>query len=82
MFQFMNDYSVCFDPTEYQGNSIRTSNVKGRFNRANFEANRQFTDLDKIKESLQSMELWDVPCIRDKYVEPVDEEDFKSDDPE
>lgn len=80
--KFMNDYSLMFDEADYEGDETRTVNVKGRFNKANYESNRQFTAIDKIKNALdQGMQIWDVPCIRETYTEDNDtEEDEESDD--
>ena len=69
----MNDYTINFDEEEYAHNHDYTINVKGRYNKANFEANRQFSSVEKIKESLNSgIQLWDVPCIRETYIEDND----------
>ena len=50
----MNDYSINFDEEEYADSHERTVNVKGRYNRANFAANRQFSSVEKIKNALNS----------------------------
>ena len=79
----MNDYSINFDEEEYAHNNDYTINVKGRYNKANYEANSQFSSVEKIKESLNSgIQLWDVPCIRETYIEDNDtqEEDDEEDE--
>ena len=80
--KYMNDYSIAYQPSEYENDAERTLNIKGRYSRANFEANRRFTDLDAIKSALAStnsdgsvVDLWDVPCIREKYEEDNDTEE-------
>ena len=71
--KYMNDYTINFDEEEYAHNNDYTINVKGRYNKANFEANSQFSSVEKIKESLNSgIQLWDVPCIRETYIEDND----------
>ena len=47
--KYMNDYSVCYDNDEYEGDASKTLNVKGRYSKANYEANKQFTSVEKIK---------------------------------
>ena len=37
--KYMNDYSINFDEDDYENNHEHTINVKGRFNRANYEIN-------------------------------------------
>jgi len=37
--KFMNDYSVCFDESDYAGDERMTRNVKGYFNKDNYLAN-------------------------------------------
>ena len=77
----MNDYSINFDEEEYADNHERTCNVKGRYNRANFTANRQFSSVEKIKNSLNAgIQLWDVPCIRETYAEDNDTEEDEDDE--
>ena len=81
----MNDYSINFDEEEYADNHEHTVNVKGRYNRANFAANSQFSSVDKIKASLNSgTQLWDIPCIRETFIEDNDtqEEDEEDEDAE
>ena len=81
--KFMNDYSICFDDADWQGDHVKTVNVKGRFNQLNFEANKKFTSIQKIKESLDlGVQLWDVPCIREFYTEDNDTEEESSDEEE
>ena len=68
--KMINDYSINFTPDQYEGDPIATANVKGRLNKANFVANRQFESLESIKEYLASgVSIWDVPCVRDFYIE-------------
>ena len=43
--KYMNDYTVCFDESEYSGSEKLTKNVKGYYNRSNYEANKQFTEV-------------------------------------
>ena len=50
----INDYSINFTLDQYEGDPIATANVKGRLNKANFVANRQFESLESIKEYLAS----------------------------
>jgi len=74
--KFMNDYSICFNESEYASDAARRVNVKGRFSKANFEANKQFEAIDKLKSALENnVQLWDVPCIRERYTEDNDTED-------
>ena len=75
--KFMNDYSISYADEEYKDDPNHTLNVKGRFSKTNYEANKQFTSIDKIKESLEApnIQLWDVPCIREKYREDNDSEE-------
>ena len=69
----MNDYSIIFDEDEYSDNYEHTVNVKGRFNRTNFAANKQYSSVEKIKSCLNSgIQLWDVPCLRETYIEDND----------
>jgi len=69
----MNDFSIAFDEKDYIGDEHMTKNVKGRFNRANYEANKQFASVKKIKEALAvNIQIWDVPCIREAYTEDND----------
>ena len=72
----MNDYSVCFELSEYEGDEARTKNVKGRFSRRNYFSNQQFGSIEKFKAALNAgIQLWDVPCIRDQYTEDNDTEE-------
>lgn len=48
--KFMNDYTICFDEESYAGDRIRTMNVKGRYNKDNFEENKRLTSIEKLKE--------------------------------
>ena len=71
--KFMNDYSLNFDESEI--NEYNERNIKGRYNKANFEENKKFQGVEIIKESLSSgIELWNVPCIREHYKEDNDTE--------
>ena len=48
-------------------------NIKGRYNKANFEENKKYEGLQIIKESLaEGLELWDVPCVREDFAEDND----------
>ena len=80
--KYMNDYSVCFDRSEYEGDEARTKNVKGRYSRRNYFSNQQFASIEKFKAALNAgIQLWDVPCIRDQYTEDNDtEEDSDSEE--
>ena len=74
--KMMNDYSINFEPSQYENDAIKTANVKGRYSKANFTANRQYSDVSKIKAALESgVPTWDVPCVRDTYTEDNDTED-------
>ncbi len=50
--KFMNDYSVCFDESEFSESEKLTKNVKGYYNKANFEANKRFSEVEKIKAAI------------------------------
>ena len=52
--KYMNDYSICFDEEDYMGDPQATLNIKGRFNKANFLQNSQFTQLEKIKSAINN----------------------------
>ena len=81
--KFMNDYSVCFDESDYAGDERMTKNVKGYFNKDNYEANSQFTSVPKMKASIdQGIQLWDVPCMRETYTEDNDTEESEEEDEE
>ena len=74
--KFMNDYSICFNQAEYEGNTTNTTNIKGRYSKANFEANQQFNSVENIKIALATKaQLWDVHCIRENYQEDNDTEE-------
>jgi hypothetical protein len=49
----MNDYSIVFEESEITTEKARL-NVKGRFLRENFEANKQFTSTERIRSLLTS----------------------------
>ena len=38
--KMMNDYTINFEPSQYENDAIKTANVKGRYSRANYEANK------------------------------------------
>ena len=79
--KMMNDYSINFDEEQYVNDHVRSKNVKGRYNKANFEANRQFSAIDKIKAALASgIPTWDLPCVRDTFTEDNDTEEENEDD--
>ena len=81
--KFMNDYSICFNEEEYKGDHLRTVNVKGRYSKANYDANKQFTSIPKLKDALSAgIQLWDVPCIRENYTEDNDTEEEEEDEEE
>ena len=72
----MNDYSINFTPEQYEGDPIATANVQGRYNQANFIANRQLLSLESIKQYLAAgVSIWDVPCTKDFYIEDNQEEE-------
>ena len=48
----MNDYSVCFDESEYIESENLTKNVKGYYNKANYEANKRFSEVESIKAAI------------------------------
>ena len=52
--KYMNDYSINFEPSQYSDDAPNNAaiNVKGRFNRENYAANRQFASTEKIKQCL------------------------------
>ena len=77
----MNDYSMCFDESEYIGSEKLTKNVKGYFNKGNYEANKKFTTVENIEATIdQGMQLWDIPCIRETYKEDNDTEESEESD--
>ena len=77
----MNDYSIIFDEEEYAGSHENTVNVTGRFDRTNFAANKQYSSVEKIKTCLNSgIQLWDVPCLRETYIEDNDTEEEEEDE--
>ena len=82
--KYMNDYTINYEESDYANDPIKTANVKGRYNKQNFEENKQFTSIQKMKDALQAgIQLWDVPCIRETYTEDNDtEEDDESDEEE
>ena len=81
--KFMNDYSLNFEPGDYEGDEFRTKNVTGRYSRRNYLSNQQFSSVEKIKAALNAgIQLWDVPCIRDHFTEDNDTEDEDSDSEE
>ena len=38
--KMMNDYTINFEPWQYENDAIKSANVKGRYSRANYEANK------------------------------------------
>lgn len=52
--KFMNDFSLAFEESDYIDNPVMTKNVKGRFSRVNYEKNKQFSSLVKIREALDA----------------------------
>ena len=52
--KFMNDFSLAFEVLDYIDDPVMTKNVKGRFSRANYEKNKQFSSLVKIREALDA----------------------------
>ena len=74
--KYMNDFSLNYDQDEYQNDTDKTKRVKGYFNKANYESNKKFQSVEQIKEGLASgIQIWDVPCIRDQYIEDNDTEE-------
>ena len=77
----MNDYSIIFDEDEYSDNHEHTVNVKGRFNRSNFTANKQYSSVEKVKACLNTgIQLWDVPFVRETFTEDNDTEEEEEDE--
>ena len=72
--KFMNDYSFMFadELKRLQVDNSKTSqdiirNIKGRYIKENFEANKRFTSVDSFKVAIEKgIQLWDIACIRDK----------------
>ena len=74
--KMMNDYWINFNKEDYENDPVRTANVKGRFNKANYNANSKFSAIDKIKASLDAgCQTWEVACFRDCYEEDNDTEE-------
>lgn len=81
--KYMNDYSICFDEDQYINDPVKTKNVKGRYSKANYEENKQFTSVEKLKQALdQGIPIWDVPCVRETYDEDNDTEEESEDEEE
>ena len=71
--RFMNDFSLCYDQSEYNYSEQLTKNVQGHYNKGNFEANKKFSEVESIKAAIdQGIELWNVPCIRETFTEDND----------
>ena len=71
--KMMNDFQINFKAEDYEGDLTATANIFGRYNKANFDANKQFTSVESVKESIAAgVEIWDVPCIRETYSEDND----------
>ena len=45
----MNDYSICFDESLYADSEPAAKNITGHFNRANYEQNKQFSSISRLK---------------------------------
>ena len=74
--KMMNDYTINFSPEQYEDDPVAKFNVKGRHNRANFNANLQFESIQSVKEYMATgVKIWDVPCIKDFYKEDNDTEE-------
>ena len=81
--KFMNDYSINFHADAYEGDETRTKNVKGRYSKKNYAANKQFEDVIMIKSALNcGIQLWDVPTIREFYDEDNDTSEEESEEEE
>ena len=53
--KFMNDYSINYaSDGAWKNSEIKTLNVKGRFNAENYEANKQFTSIEYIKNRISA----------------------------
>ena len=79
--KYMNDFSLNFSQSEIEANNER--NIKGRYNKANFEENKKYEGLQIIKESLaEGLELWDVPCVREDFAEDNDTAEESEDEEE
>ena len=50
--KFMNDYSACFDESDYAGDERKTRKVKGFFSKDNYEANSQFSSVSNMKKAI------------------------------
>ena len=78
--KYMNDYSFFFEeelkqaeakPSEYADKD--GINITGRFIKSNFEANEQFTSVEKFQQSIEEgKQLWEVIFMRDLYEEDND----------
>ena len=58
-------------------------NVKGRFNKVNYEENNKIYDVELMKEYLKKGKmLWQIPFIKDHYYEDNDTESDSDEDEE
>ena len=72
----MNDYTINFSPEQYEDDPVAKKNVKGRYNKANFNANIKFESIESVKEYMTTgVKIWDVPYIKDFYIEDNDTEE-------
>ena len=75
----MADYSICYDDETEKA----TQEVRGNLHQANFEANKMYTSLDKVREALEAgTQVWDLPYLREKYRDDDYESDGDEDDDE
>ena len=82
--KFMNDYSIAFDDSEAQDEK-QLLNIKGRFLKENFEANKKFTSSESFRDQLaRGIQLWDIAVMKDTFDEDNDtsESEEESDDDE
>lgn len=70
--KFMNDYSLIFDKQDYDKTSD-PRNIKGRFNRQNFESNQKLSTPDSFDTmAKEGKMLWEIPFIWDNFSEDND----------
>lgn len=51
--KYMNNYAINFDESEYKHDPELEKNVTGYYNKKNFEANKQFSSVENLKNSLK-----------------------------
>lgn len=72
----MNDFGLVFTEEEKQA----CADIKGRFNRQNFEHNLKYSSLDEYKRQSESKQIWEIPFMRDTFDEDNDTEEEESSD--